>query len=47
MASITSVEMADCNWLRSTFSGHYFPVMTGGPLRKNKRMILKQNSKTN
>jgi hypothetical protein len=23
MASITSGEMADCDWLRSTFSGHY------------------------
>jgi hypothetical protein len=24
MASITSGEMADCDWLRSTFSGHKF-----------------------
>jgi hypothetical protein len=24
MASITSVEMADCDWLRSTFSGPLF-----------------------
>jgi hypothetical protein len=23
MASITSGEMTDCDWLRSTFSGHY------------------------
>jgi hypothetical protein len=38
MASIAFGEMADCDWLRSTFSG---------PLRKNTRMILKQNSKTN
>jgi hypothetical protein len=35
MASITSGKMADCDWLRSTFSG------TGGPLRKNKRMHFK------
>jgi hypothetical protein len=32
MASITSGEMADCDWLRSTVSG---------PLRKNKRMHFK------
>jgi hypothetical protein len=38
MASITSGEMADCDWLRSTFSG---------PLRENKRVHLNQNSKTN
>jgi hypothetical protein len=38
MASITSGEMTDCDWLRSTFSC---------PLHKNKRIgILKQNSKT-
>ena len=27
MASITSGEMVDCDWLRSTFSIHYFPVI--------------------
>ena len=32
MASITSGEMADCDWLSGTFSGHYFPVMTGGSI---------------
>ena len=26
MASITSGELADCHWLRKTFSDHYFPV---------------------
>jgi hypothetical protein len=36
MASITSGEMADCDWLRSTFSG---------PLRKNKRMCFKTTAK--
>jgi hypothetical protein len=41
MASITSGEMADCDWLRSTFSGPLFSVMAGGPLRKNKRMHFK------
>ena len=34
MASITSGEMADCDWLRSTFSGSLFP-------RENKRMHFK------
>ena len=37
MASITSGEMADCDWLRSTFSS---------PLRKIQH-ILKQNRKLN
>jgi hypothetical protein len=45
MASFTSGEMADCDWPRSTFSGHNFPavhyVKTLGPLRKNKRMHFK------
>jgi hypothetical protein len=27
MASFTSGEMADCDWPRSTFSGHYFPAV--------------------
>jgi hypothetical protein len=39
MASITSGEMADCDWLRSTFSGPLLWI--GGPLRKNKRMHFK------
>jgi hypothetical protein len=26
MASITPGEMADCDWLRSTFSGPLFPA---------------------
>jgi hypothetical protein len=49
MASITSGEMADCDWLRSTFSGPlFYRNGPGGPLRKNKpACILKQNSKTN
>jgi hypothetical protein len=34
MASIISGEMADCDWLRSTFSG---------PSRKNKRKHYKTN----
>ena len=33
MASITSGEMADCDWLRSTFSGPLFP-------RKNIKRVL-------
>jgi hypothetical protein len=37
MASITSGQMADCDWLRSTFSSPLFSP-TGGPLSK----ILKQ-----
>jgi hypothetical protein len=36
MASITSGKMADCDWLRSIFSGPLFS--RNGPLRKNKRM---------
>jgi hypothetical protein len=49
MASITSGEMADCDWLRSTFRAQLFSH--NGPavyiLRKNKRMyFIKQNSKT-
>jgi hypothetical protein len=48
MASITSAEMADCDWLRSTFSGPLFS--RSGPavhyVKTNAR-ILKQNSKTN
>jgi hypothetical protein len=37
MASITSGEMADCDWLRNTFSGPLFYPL----LRKNKRMHSK------
>jgi hypothetical protein len=37
MASITSGQMADCDWLRSTFSSPLFSP-AGGPLSK----ILKQ-----
>jgi hypothetical protein len=49
MASITSGELADCDWLRSIFSGQLFSHT--GPavyiLRKSKRMyFIKQNSKT-
>ena len=44
MASITSGEMADCDWRRSTFSGR--PLFSrNGPLRENKRMHLNQNGK--
>ena len=45
MASITSGEMAHCDWLRSTFSGPLFSAA----LRyvKTNACILKQNSKTN
>jgi hypothetical protein len=39
MTGITSGEMADCDWLRSTFSDPLFS--RGGPLRKNKRMHFK------
>jgi hypothetical protein len=48
MASITSGEMADCDWLRSTFSGSLFS--RNGPAVhyvKTNAGILKQNSKTN
>jgi hypothetical protein len=48
MASITSGEMADCDWLRSTFSGPLFS--RNGPAvhyAKKTACILKQNSKTN
>jgi hypothetical protein len=42
MASITSGETADCDWLRSTFNGHYFS--RNGPAvitKNNKRMHFK------
>ena len=46
MASITSGEMADCDWLRSTFSGPLFS--RNGPavhyVKTNAR-ILKQTAK--
>ena len=48
MASTTSGEMADCDWLRSTFSGPLFS--RNGPAVhyiKTNACILKQNSKTN
>jgi hypothetical protein len=48
MANITSGEMANCYWLRSTFSGPLFPC--NGPAVhyvKTNECILKQNSKTN
>jgi hypothetical protein len=39
MASITSGEMVDCDWLRSTFSGPLFPRnVDRRSLPKNKRM---------
>jgi hypothetical protein len=41
MASITSGEMADCDWLRSTFSD---PLLSRV---KTNACILKQNSKIN
>jgi hypothetical protein len=48
MASTTFGEMADCDWLRSTFSG---PLFTrNGPAVhdvKTNACILKQNNKTN
>jgi hypothetical protein len=46
MASITSGEMADCDWLRRTFSGPLF--FRNGPAVhcvKTNAYILKQNSK--
>jgi hypothetical protein len=48
MASITYGEMAECDWLRSTFSGPLFSL--NGPAVhyvKTNACILKQNSKTN
>jgi hypothetical protein len=48
MASITSGEMADCDWLRSTFGGPLFS--RNGPAVdyvKTNACILKQTSKTN
>jgi hypothetical protein len=39
MASITSGQMADCDWLRSTFSGPLFS--RNFPLSKNKCMHFK------
>jgi hypothetical protein len=48
MASITSGEMADCDWQRSTFSGPLFSC-NGLAVHYVKIIacILKQNSKTN
>jgi hypothetical protein len=43
MASITSGEMADCDWLRSTFSSPLFS--RNGPLRKNKTAKVIENLK--
>jgi hypothetical protein len=48
MANIASGEMADCDWLRSTFSGPLFS--RNGPAFhyvETNACILKQNSKTN
>jgi hypothetical protein len=55
MASIISGEMADCDWLRSTFSGPLFSrngpavhyVKTAVHYVKTNACILKQNIKTN
>jgi hypothetical protein len=48
MASITSGEMADCDWQKRNFSGPLFSRNGPGcPLRKNGRMHFKKNSKTN
>jgi hypothetical protein len=48
MASITSGEMADCDWLESTFSGPLFsrnePAVH---YVKTNAYILKQNNKIN
>jgi hypothetical protein len=42
MAGITSGEMVDCDWLRSTFSGPLFSRNARRKtLRKNKRMHFK------
>jgi hypothetical protein len=38
--------MTDLDWLRSTFSGHFFSVMDRQPLQKRQPPFLKQNSKT-
>jgi hypothetical protein len=48
MASITFGEMADCDWLRSSFSGALFS-RNGSAVDyvKTNGCILKQNSKTN
>jgi hypothetical protein len=48
MARITSGEMADCDWLRSTLSGPLFS--RNGPAVhyvKTNACILKQNGNTN
>jgi hypothetical protein len=48
MASITSGEMADCDWLRSTFSGPLFSrIGSAVHCVKTNAYILRQNSKTN
>jgi hypothetical protein len=48
MASITSGEMAGCDWLRSSFSSPLF-FRNGRAVHyvKTNACILKQNSKTN
>jgi hypothetical protein len=48
MASITFGEMADCDWLRSSFNGALFS-RNGSAVDyvKTNGCILKQNSKTN
>jgi hypothetical protein len=46
MASITSGEMADCDWQKRNFSGPLFSRSGPGcPLRKNGRMNLKKTAK--
>jgi hypothetical protein len=46
MASITSGEMADCDWQKRNFSGSLFSRSGPGcPLRKNGRMNLKKPAK--
>ena len=46
MASITSGEMADCDWQKRNFSGPlYSRSGPGCPLRKNGRTNLKKTAK--
>jgi hypothetical protein len=47
MASITSSEMADFNWPRSTFRGPLFSCNITVHYVKTNACILKQNSKLN
>jgi hypothetical protein len=43
MASITSGEMANCDWLRDSFSGPFYSVMGNGHYGKKFRLAANES----